>query len=239
MPEILRDLVRLPLGSHCVSFHASREEAAAHATDFLAGSPPWQAAAYWVADPDLRARCQDLLAARAPHQVGCVMVLEKEQVHPIDGRLRPVDEIQHFVGSHPDGVTGGADTISEYWRPENVPEHLEYEGWFDQQPRDHSRFLCPYDLRKVPPEEAPKILRQLGAHHSHAVLSSSPEAGVRLLQLFVFATPSEVPSEIAESLEWALREGLVAVGDPPEPLSLTDEGNRVVQEWSRHATVDW
>ena len=113
MPEVLNDLAHLPTGSHAIAFYASREEAAEQAADFLAGSPDGQAASFWVADASLVPLYSERLAVRAPEQVGCVHVLDHEQVQPMDGKLRPVAEVLDFVGSHPDGVTGGADTITE------------------------------------------------------------------------------------------------------------------------------
>ena len=186
MPRVVADLIHLPMGSHCIAFYASQDEGAETAAEFLAGTPEGQAAAFWVADTALQSYYRDRVEEISPRHVGCVLVLDGEQVESDEGKLRPVDEVRTFVASHPDGVTGGADTISRYWTPGTFPEHVEYEAWFDAQPRDGSRFLCPYDLRRVPASEAPGLLRELGRHHSHASLSSSPEPAVRLLQLFVF-----------------------------------------------------
>lgn len=239
MAELLAELSQLPSGSHCVSFHSSQSEAEDHAVEFLAGSPEGQASSYWVADPALQSSYQERLAERAPGQIGCVHVLDGEQVHPVDGRLRPVEEVVRFVSSHPEGVTGGAERISRHWGPANVPEHLEYEAWFDQQPRRSSRFLCPYDLRTVPPDRAPQILRELGSHHSHVVLSSSPEPAIQLLQLFIFGSPRELPPALDSILGWAVRRGLIEASDPSADFALTEAGNQIVQDWSRLTTVDW
>lgn len=239
MPEVLKELGQLPVGSHCVGFYVSHEEAADHAADFLAGAPEGQAASYWVGDASLEAYYKERLAERAPEQVGCVHVLDHEQVHEVDGKLRPVDEVLQFVGTHPDGVTAAGDTMSRFLTEENVHEHLEYEAWFEEQPRDASRFLCPYDLRKIPPGEAPRVLQALGAHHSHVVLSGSDEPAVRLLQLFVFGTPGQLPPELGESLRWAMQAGLVWTAGPSYEMSLTEAGDRIVREWSRSATLDW
>jgi hypothetical protein len=168
-----------------------------------------------------------------------VRVLDHEQDETVGGRLRPVREVREFVGGHPEGVTGGGDTISDYLTPDNVEEHLEYEGWFDDQPRDRSRFLCPYDLRKIPPQAAPGVLRQLGAHHSHAILSASTEPAVRLLQLFVFGAPEDLPAELKDTLRWATEHGLVRRGGADEDLELTPAGEEIVRDWSRAAIIDW
>jgi MEDS: MEthanogen/methylotroph, DcmR Sensory domain len=239
MPVLLSDLAQLPTGSHCLSLHTDGEEAADHAVAFLAGTPEGQAAAYWVADSSLQAYYEERLAEEAPTQVGCVLLLSGEQVHVVDGKLRPVDEVRQFVAAHPEGVTGAGETLSIYWLPDNVPDHLEYEAWFDGLPRDRSRFLCPYDLRRVPSEDAPGILRELGRHHSHVVLSPSHEPAVRLLQLFVFETPAEVPFELSATLEWAIDSGFVEEGPSAEELRLTRVGAEVVHDWGQVTSIDW
>jgi hypothetical protein len=239
MPELLSDLRQLPVGSHCLDLYATREEATDAAVQFLAGAPPGQPTRYWVADSTLRSHYEERLRQVAPGQVGCVAVLDHEQVRPVDGRLRPAEEVAGFVADHPEGVTGGADTISRYWASPSVPAHLEYEAWFDAQPRDRSRFLCPYDLRTVPPEDAPRILRDLGRHHSHAVLSASSDPAVRLLQLFLFATPGDLPPALAPTYIWAIESGLIAAGEVDRELELSPAGFTVVTEWSERTRVDW
>ncbi len=239
MPVLLTSVADLPVGSHCLGLHASIDESADHAVEFLAGAPEGQAAAYWVADSALQSYYQDKLSQWAPEQVGCVMVLAGEQVHPVEGRLRPVEEVKEFVSQHPEGVTGGGETLSLYWTPDTVPDHLEYESWFDQQPRENSRFLCPYDLRLVPVPDAPEILRELGRHHSHVVLSPSAEPAVRLLQLFVFETATDVPAALAETLEWAVKEGFVRTDGPKGEMVLTSVGNDIVDAWAGVTSIDW
>ena len=239
MTEILREIVHVPVGSHCISFYASREEAADQAVEFLAGSPAGQAASYWVGDDRLKQTYREKLLLRAPDRYGSVKVLETGQVRPVDGKLRPVDEVQAFVTAHPEGVTAGGDTITQHWSAETVPDYLEYEAWFDERPRESSRFLCPYDLRRVPGDDAPETLRKLGARHSHVVLSSSPDPAVRLLQLFLFPTPADLPPELLGTLDWAEGKGLIGSVDPSEEISLTDAGTEVVREWSRVARIDW
>lgn len=240
MAALLDDLQHLPAGSHCVSFHASEEEAARHAVSFLSGAEPSTGVRYWVPDERLRSYYDHWLAAEAPRQVGCVAVLTHEQVAPgADGELRPVPEVLEFVRAHPEGVTAAGDTLSRYWSAENLPEHLEYEEWFDQQPRAHSRFLCPYDLRRIPPGSAPEALAKLTDAHSHVVLSASREPGVRLLQLFLFHPVERLPEALDENLGWAVRRGLIELDGRREALSLTPAGERIVEEWSARAILDW
>jgi hypothetical protein len=232
-PEVIEDLADLPLGSHCVSFHADEEEAARQAASFLAGSPPQQPTHYWVADVAAAERCaRELLRRTDPEHVGCVAILSREQVEFVGGRLRPIPEVTEFVEAHPEGVTAGGETLSHYWSPGDVPEHLEYEAWFDEQPRENSRFLCPYDLRRIPPHLAPTILRDLGSHHSHVALSRSAEPIEELLELFVFGLPSELPVRLLPTFEAAAAAGLVTAASPTAELRLTVAGEHRVQEWS-------
>jgi hypothetical protein len=236
VPEVLDDLVHLPLGSHCVAFHVGREEAADHAVAFLAGAPRDQPAMYWVPDEGRKTEYAARLREESPDHVGCVSVLDHEQVEMVDGRLRPVGEVRSFVGAHPTGVTAAGETLSKYLGIDNVPDHLEYEGWFDQLERENSRFLCPYDLRAIPPGQAPEVMRSLGAHHSHVVLSNSLEPAIRLLQLFVFSTQADVPAELGPNLRWALKGALIQTSND---LVLTPKGEQVIANWSETATVDW
>ncbi|HTW56257.1 MAG TPA: hypothetical protein VMG36_07470 [Thermoplasmata archaeon] len=240
MPEVVDLAAELPVGSHTLSLHASNREAKQHAVSFLAGTPPGQAASYWIGDgdqlPDYRAQ----LTAEAPEHVGCVAVLPHEQVtEQPDGHLRPAGEIQEFLHAHPEGISAGGDTLSLYWTDRTIPAHLEYEAWLSGQPYDRSRLLCPYDLRRVPPSEAPRVLRELGAHHSHVVLSGSGQPAVRLLQLFVFPDAARMPSALRETLDWGLKTGLVRLDATGRDLSLTTAGEEIVAEWSQQTTVDW
>ena len=239
MPEVLDSLVELPLGSHCLSFHASQSEAAEQAADFLSGAPPEQPSAYWVPEPSLVPYYSARLAERTPEHVGCVQFLSHEQVERVDGRLRPVPEVLDFVRAHPDGVTAAGETLSFYWTPPTIPDHLEYEAWFEAQPRDGSRFLCPYDLRKVPPSVAPEVMRRLGSHHSHVALSKSPEPAVRLLQLFVFEDAHKVPEQLHETLGWALGTGLIEFPARDPTFLLSPKGEEVVHAWSQLAVIGW
>jgi hypothetical protein len=238
-PELLGSLSEAPLGSHSLCFHASEHEAAVHAAEFLAGTPEGQAAQYWVPDGEAATYYAQVVLERAPEHVGCIAVLPTEQVEPVDGKLRPVAPIREFLSEHGDGVSAGAETISRYWSLETVPEHLEYEAWFQEQPRDGSRFICPYDLRRVPPQVAPQVMRELGAHHSHVVLSGSEEPGARLLQLFLFDTVSDVPDSMDPTLGWAVKKGLLEWSDPDEAPYLSVVGEQVVREWGQRTSVNW
>lgn len=239
MPVVLRDLAELPVGSHALGLYSERSEAADQAVQFVAGAPPEMAATFWVPSPELAKKYNDRLAAVAPDRVGCVAALDHEQVTPVEGKLRPTQEVTDFLSQHPDGVTAGGDTLSLYWDSASMSEHLEYEAWFDQQPRMHSRFLCPYDLRSVPPEDAPDVLRDLGRHHSHVVLSSSSEPAVRLLQLFIFGSSAELPDRLHGDHRWALEHGYVEETKAPTALELTPVGRELVREWGDRTVVDW
>ena|SRR5580700_3299177 len=239
MLEVLDDLSQLPLGAHALSLHASRREAADHAVAFIKGTPEGQAVAYFVPDAALAQYYDDRLSEAAPDHLGCVHALGHEQVEFVDGRLRPVAEVRELIGQHPEGVTAAGETLSQYWAPENMPEHLEYESWFDDQPREDSRFLCPYNLREVPPEMASNVLRELGSHHSHVMLSQCDEPAARLLQLFIFAVPRDLPTSLQATLGWAVAEGLVRVEDAGQEMALTKAGEALVRRWGLEATVNW
>ncbi len=238
MPKRLDDPLQLQPGSHCLSFHVSAEEAADHAVRFLAGAPDGQAAHYWVADASLVSYYNEKLAKAAPIHVGCVAAIDHEHVELEKEKLRPAGEIREFVSSHAEGVTGGADTISHYWTGADLLAHLEYESWFDDQPRSGSRFLCPYDLRRLPSNSEVPTVRALAQHHSHVVLSNSTEPEVKLLQLFVFRTPAEVPPDLRETLLWAMNSGFVSVVGPHDEFSITPEGEKSLRAWSKSGIVD-
>ena len=112
-----------------------------------------------------------------------------------------------------------------------MPDYLEHERWFPEQARGASRFLCPYNLRDIPAEDAPEILRALGARHSHVVLSSSSATTARVLQRFVFATARAIPATLRPELDWALGEGYVTVDGGTDRLSRTPKGAERVVDW--------
>jgi MEDS: MEthanogen/methylotroph, DcmR Sensory domain len=237
MAAVLEDLRALPVGAHALSLHASQDEALRNAVEFLAGAPIGHAVSYWVPTEPLAERYNAKLAEVAPEHAGRVRFLPTEQVREHEGKLRPVDEIIAFVQGHPRGVTAAGETISYYWNVVTMDAHLEYEAWFDERPRDDSRFLCPYDLRRIPSGRATEVLRSLGAHHDHIILSRSRDPSVRLLELFVFPKVREIPSTLEETLGWALRTELVDVEGSPSELELTTKGDDVVREWGDRALV--
>ena len=237
MPEVLADPQELPRGGHLLSFHATPEEGSRHAARFLAGTPPGQAASYWVVDEPTRRSYREASVQQAPDHVGCIAILPHCQAAPSDGVLRPAKEVQDFLRDHPEGVTAAGETITHYWTPETIPQHLEYEAWFQDQDRERSRFMCPYDLREIPRDLAPRVLRELGAHHTHVVLADSQEPGVRLLELFVFPKVRDIPSVLDGALGWALKRDLVEVDPSSNELSLTPAGDAVIREWSDRTVV--
>lgn len=239
MPTLVVTPKQVGPGGHGLALHVGEEEGAAQAAEFLAGAPPTQPARFWVSDAERQRRYQARVAEITPEHVGCVAILDEEQVRPMNGHLRPVETIAQFVSGHPDGVTGAADTLDRHWSSTTVPNYLEYEAWFQAQSRDASRFLCPYDLRRLPSGVAPQVLRELGRHHSHVVLSESQDPAVLLLELFVFGRPEAIPPRLAPALDWARRCGYVRDGRGDEDLALTEAGERLVRTWSDSATVDW
>ena len=238
-PAVLANPSEIPLGAHALTLHAGPTEAADHVASFLEGAPDSQAARFWVPDGSSAALLAEVVEKRSPAHVGCIAILTTEQVEPTDGKLRPVATIRAYIGEHPEGVTAGAGTISSYLTEENAAAHAEYEAWFDRQSRENCRFACPYDLRSIPVEAGPELLRELGAHHSHVVLSHSDEPGALLLELFLFDRPSEMPEELRETLRWALDRQLVTDGGSDVPLALTAAGEAVVRDWGSRSTVDY
>lgn len=210
-PELISDLSKLPTGSHCLELFASEEEAADRAAAFLAGAEDPEATSYWVADDRLVALNRKHVARRDPRHEGNVHRLRGPQVVRREGVLRPTGEIIRFVKDHPEGVTGGAAAITGYWTREEIPAYLEYEEWFHRQARGRSRFLCPYDLRKVPVDLAAEVLPELARHHSHLVVSSVRQPAALLVQLLVFPSAESVPEEHRKVLDWAVREGLLGL----------------------------
>jgi len=236
-PPLVAELADLPVGGHAVSFHADEREAARNAASFLAGAPEGQGASFWISDPSLLPYYVDELVARAPAQVGCVQILDGPQVAPTGPGedLRPVPEVRSFVEAHPEGVTAGAGTISLYWTPEALPDYLEYEAWFDAQERSRSRFLCPYDLRRIPPERAPLAMRALARHHSHLALSQSPELAPQLLQVFLFEDLRALPPTPKETFDWALSRGFVEMPPGAAEPRLTWAGIEFIRSWEESA----
>lgn len=237
MLEVVEDVSELPQGAHCLSLHASREEGARNAVQFLAGALLGQAASYWVPDEETQRAYQDAARIGAPLHVGCIALLPHSQVTEIEGHLRPAEEIREFLRDHPSGVTAAGETLTRYWTRESVPAYLEYENWFETQGRDDSRFMCPYDLREVPSDLAPVVLRSLGSHHSHVVLSRSDAVGVRLLELFVFGRVDDLPDALDGTFGWALKRNLIDFDGRSRLVTLTPAGDEIIREWSEQAIL--
>ncbi len=240
MTQVIEDLRGLPKGSHALSFHASDREARDRAVRFIQGAPEGQRAAYWVEDEALKAEYDRRLAEAAPLQVGCVGILPEGQIENTPAGLRPVAAVREFVVAHPEGVTAGADTLFRHWDPQDPRPVLEYEEWFDGLARDQSRFLCPYDLRKLPSSDAgtaARSIRELASHHSHVALSETEDPALRLLQLFVFASEDEIPDALRSAFREASAGGLIESGGSEGPFFLTAAGEAVVADWSQSMTA--
>ncbi len=61
---------------------------------------------------------------------------------------------------------------------------------------------------------------------------------MKLLQLFVFRTPAEVPPDLRETLLWAMNSGFVSVVGPHDEFSITPEGEKSLRAWSKSGIVD-
>ena len=236
-PQLISDLSKLPTGSHCLELFASEAEAADRAAAFLAGAEDPEATSYWVADDRLVALNRQQVARRDPRHEGNVHHLRGPQVVRREGVLRPTGEILRFVRNHPEGVTGGAAAITGYWTREEIPAYLEYEEWFHRQARGRSRFLCPYDLRKVPVDLAAEVLPELARHHSHLVVSTVRHPTTLLVQLLVFPSAESVPEKLRKVLDWALRGGLLGLEGREKRPVLARKGENLalaLQDFEEH-----
>jgi hypothetical protein len=207
------------------------------AVSFLAGAPEHQAARYWVPSEELANEYNARVGQLVPGRGGLVRYLSTEQVEEREGRLRPVSDVTDFVEANPRGVTAAGETLSAYLNRDNIDAHLEYEAWFDALPRDDSRFLCPYDLRRLPVDQATEVLRSLGSHHNYVVLSRSTDPPIRLLQLFVFEKILEIPEPLEGTLGWAIRSDAVDIAGSPKALKLTRHGDEMLEEWGDRTWV--
>lgn len=226
IPEVVSDLAELPPGSHCLSFYASDEEAADQAAAFLAGAEDPRSATYWVADGKLLAYTRKRVRARAPAMTSRVKVLGGPQAVRTGAHFRPTVEVVRFVSEHPEGVTAAGQTITRYWTRETIPGHVEYEQWFHQQPRRNCRFLCPYDLRRVPADLAGKVLPMLAQNHSHMALSKVPDPASLILQLSVSPRLADVPKELEGILNWSLTQGFTKLDKDRSAVSMALEGEQ-------------
>jgi hypothetical protein len=223
-PKLVEDLAELPKGSHCLSFYASETEASDQVAAFLAGADDPEAARYWVTNDQLLAFNRDRVGRRDPALAGRIEALGGPQAVPRDGKMRPTTEVIRFVEAHPEGVTAGGGTITHYWSREQIPAYLEYEAWFHQQARERSRFLCPYDLRKMPADLAPTVLPNLASHHSHLIASKERHPMALLVQFLVFPSADQVPERLRTALTWCVDEGLIELRGPERQPVLVAKG---------------
>ncbi len=223
-PTVLEDPEQLPPGSHCLSLYASDEEAALRAAAFLAGAEDPSRATYYVSGERLLAYTRRHVRARSPRLAQRVRDLGGPQTVREGPYFRPAAEVVRFVREHPEGVSTGGQTITQYWSRETIAGHLEYEQWFQQQPREGSRFLCPYDLREVPVDLAPRVLANLALHHSHIIFSTAPEPASQVLQLATSPRLEEMSPTLERSARWCLQEGFATVEAGSGTLTLAERG---------------
>lgn len=224
--EVLDDPADLPIGCHAFSFHASVEEAADHASGHLWNSPTIDQGAYWIGTGRPRAPYEEAILRRRPEMLTALRSLETPSTEATDGALRPIKEVVAWVENHPDGVVAAAETLSWYWDPIHAPMNIAYEQWFHTLERRHSRFLCPYDLRRVPIGVAGLVLPKLRRVHTHLVLSTDRRPEIRVMQLLAFQGESELPELLAGDMERGILEGHFDRGAPGAGLRLTPLGVR-------------
>lgn len=225
MTQLVRRLEDLPTGSHSLSFYGSESEAARNMASFLKGAEEFGQEALVLTSSD---KMLDLyrgeLAKRGPDLATAIRRIPGPHIRPTAGGFRPVTEVMEFVAAHKVGATVCGDTIPSILDRRSLPAILDYEDWFDSlRPFEH-RGLCPYDLSRLPVDRAPEALRRLVRAHTHAVLSDSPNPGVRFLQLLVLPHVENPPEEHLRSLAHAVDYGLIDQRTNGAPADLTPRG---------------
>ena len=225
--EVVADVSSdLPRGSHAVAFYAGEEERAEVASRFISGAPVGQAVGFWVLDFRTDGQDNDRLGSRLRITWGASRRSARRRSSPARVAFGPWPRFADSCRTTRRASRAGRTPSRTTSRTRTPPSHLKYESWFQSLPREASRFLCPYALRRIPPESAPEIMRELGKDHSHVVLSSSPGPAVRLLQLFLFTSSAESPERAHAELRWARNRGSVYLARRRDTLELTPAGRR-------------
>ncbi len=233
----------LPPGSHSLSFYASRPEAARNMARFLKGAHTrGQKARIITADDQMLDLYRSEVAKEVPEMADSFLRIPGPHVVSTPEGLRVVPEAAEFASAHPEGATMCGDTIPSILDRRNLPTILAYEDWFDSLRPFYHRGLCPYDLAHLPIDQAPNALAHLGKAHTHAVLSSDPDPGVRFLQLLILPHVENPPEENLGWLAQAVEYGLLSQDRGEEAVELTPRGENFARalmalpEYTRRAT---
>ncbi len=225
MMRLVTNPEELPTGSHAIALYGSAPEAARHMASFLKGAHDRRQPAMVLTSSD---RMMELyrgeVARRAPAMLGSLRRIPGPHARPTSEGMRPVPEVMEFAAAHPEGATMCGDTLPGILTRKTLPEILAYESWFDGLRPFQHRGLCPYDLSRIPVDQAPEALGRLARAHSHGVLSSDPNPGVRFLQLLVLPHVENPPSEHLGWLARAVDYGLMDERPDQRAVELTPRG---------------
>jgi hypothetical protein len=233
----------LPPGSHSLSFYGSRPEAARNMASFLKGAQTrGQKARIITADDEMLNLYQREVSKQVPEMADSFLRISGPHVVSTPEGLRVVPEAMEFAAAHPEGATMCGDTIPSILDRRNLPNILVYEDWFDSLRPFYHRGLCPYDLAHLPVDQAPNALAHLAKAHTHAVLSSDPNPGVRFLQLLILPHVENPPEENLGWLAHAVDYGLMNQDRNEVSVELTPRGENFARalmalpEYARRAT---
>ena len=215
----------LPPGSHSLSFYASRPEAARNMASFLKGARnQGQRAIVLTSDDQMLELYQGEVSKQVPEMMDAFQKIPGPHALPTSDGLRPVHEAMDFASAHPEGASMSGDTIPSFLDRRSLANILAYEDWFDSLRPFYHRGLCPYDLAHIPVDRAPEALARLANAHTHAVLSSDSNPGVRFLQLLILPHVENPPKEHLGWLSQAVEYGLIDRNRGEDSIDLTPRG---------------
>jgi len=225
MMRLMPTQEELPAGSHSISFYATRREAARNMASFLRGARDrGQRAMVLTADDQMLGLYRSEVSTQVPEMADSFLRIAGPHARTSPEGLRPVPEVMEFASSHPEGATMCGDTIPSFLDRRSLASILVYEDWFDSLRPFYHRGLCPYDLTHIPIDRASEALRRLAKAHSHGVLSSDPNPGVRFLQLLILPHVENPPKENLGWLAQAVEYGLLKQDRTEDGIELTPRG---------------
>ncbi len=225
MMRLVPSAEELPTGSHAIGLYGSRTEAARTMGSFLRGARSrGQRAMVLTSNDAMLTLYRGEVRKQAPGLLDSVRRIDGPHARPTPVGLRPIPEVLEFARAHPEGATMSGDTIPTFLDRRSLANILAYEDWFDSlRPFPH-RGLCPYDLTKIPVDRAHEALERLARAHSHGVLSTDPNPGVRFLQLLLLPHVENPPAEHLGWLARAVDLGLMERDRSEESVELTPRG---------------
>lgn len=220
----------LPTGTHALALYGSHAEAARFIGGFLVGGANRsQPGVVWSDSEEMMRLYRQEVARAAPAMDVVYQRLSSPHTEATPDGRRPLPQILTYLAGFSDGVSTVGDTIPHYLDRENLAEYLDYERWFDSQRPYAHRGLCPYDLTRLPVDQAAKALLALARSHTHAVLSEDAAPGVRLLQLLIAPQLDNPPRWLTVWLGRAVDHGLIELGVSGETATLTLRGAQLAR----------